>query len=66
MAASTSSTDGDNDLVDSVRERAAELSGSDSTGSMETNDLEEDPGYRVSGELGPVVLFAFCFCRFVF
>lgn len=45
-ANSSSSGDVDSDLVDSVRERVAELSGSDSTSSMDPSDVEEDPGYR--------------------
>lgn len=50
IAASSSSQSGDvdSDLVDSVRERVAELSGSDSTSSMDPSDLDEDPGYRVT------------------
>lgn len=47
-ANSSSSGDVDSDLVDSVRERVAELSGSDSTSSMDPSDIDEDPGYRVS------------------
>lgn len=45
-ANSSSSGDVDSDLVDSVRERVAELSGSDSTSSMDPSDIDEDPGYR--------------------
>ena len=47
-ASSSSSADIESDLVDSVRERVAELSGSDSTSSMDPSDVDEDPGYRVS------------------
>ena len=48
-ASSSSSAEVDSsDLVDSVRERVAELSGSESTSSMDPSDIEEDPGYRVS------------------
>lgn len=47
-ASSSSSGEADSgDLVDSVRERVAELSGSGSTSSMDPNDIDEDPGYRV-------------------
>ena len=47
-ASSSSSGEADSgDLVDSVRERVAELSGSDSTSSMDPSDIDEDPGYRV-------------------
>lgn len=46
-ASSSSSVDVNSDLVDSVRERVAELSGSDSTSSMDPSDVDEDPGYRV-------------------
>lgn len=47
-ANSSSSGEADSgDLVDSVRERVAELSGSDSTSSMDPSDIDEDPGYRV-------------------
>lgn len=45
-ASSSSSADIESDLVDSVRERVAELSGSDSTSSMDPSDVDEDPGYR--------------------
>ena len=50
LAASSSSSGevDSSDLVDSVRERVAELSGSESTSSMDPSDIEEDPGYRVS------------------
>lgn len=49
MAASSSSSGevDSSDLVDSVRDRVAELSGSDSTSSMDPSDIDEDPGYRV-------------------
>ena len=47
-ASSSSSADIESDLVDSVRERVAELSGSDSTSSMDPSDVDEDPGYRAS------------------
>ena len=47
-ASSSSSADIESDLVDSVRERVAELSGSDSTNSMDPSDVDEDPGYRAS------------------
>lgn len=48
-ASSSSSGEVDSgDLVDSVRERVVELSGSESTSSMDPSDIEEDPGYRVS------------------
>ena len=47
-ASSSSSGEADSgDLVDSVRERVAELSGSESTSSMDPSDIDEDPGYRV-------------------
>lgn len=48
LAASSSSSGevDSSDLVDSVRERVAELSGSESTSSMDPSDIEEDPGYR--------------------
>lgn len=46
-ASSPASGDGDSDLIDSVRERVVELSGSDSTSSMDQADVDEDPGYRV-------------------
>lgn len=46
-ASSPGSGDGDSDLIDSVRERVVELSGSDSTSSMDQADVDEDPGYRV-------------------
>lgn len=50
-ASSSSSGEADSgDLVDSVRERVAELSGSDSTSNMDPNDIDEDPGYRVRGK----------------
>lgn len=50
-ASSSSSGEADSgDLVDSVRERVAELSGSDSTSSMDPSDIDEDPGYRVRGK----------------
>lgn len=45
-ASSPGSGDGDSDLIDSVRERVVELSGSDSTSSMDQADVDEDPGYR--------------------
>ncbi|XP_068741274.1 cytosolic carboxypeptidase 1-like [Montipora capricornis] len=45
-AASPGSGDVDSELIDSVRERVTELSGSDSTSSMDPADLDEDPGYR--------------------
>lgn len=46
-ASSSSSGEADGgDLVDSVRERVAELSGSDSASSMDPSDIDEDPGYR--------------------
>ena len=50
LAASSSSSGevDSSDLVDSVRERVAELSGSESASSMDPSDIEEDPGYRVS------------------
>ena len=54
-ASSSSSADIESDLVDSVRERVAELSGSDSTSSMDPSDVDEDPGYRVSN-LQPIVV----------
>ena len=47
-AGSPGSGDVDSELIDSVRERVTELSGSDSTSSMDPADLDEDPGYRVS------------------
>lgn len=46
-ASSPGSGDVDSDLIDSVRERVVELSGSDSTSSMDQADIDEDPGYRV-------------------
>ena len=46
--AASSSSSAESDLVDSVRERVAELSGSDSTSSMDPSDVDEDPGYRAS------------------
>lgn len=50
-ASSSSSGEADGgDLVDSVRERVAELSGSDSASSMDPSDIDEDPGYRVRGK----------------
>ena len=58
-ASSSSSGEADSgDLVDSVRERVAELSGSDSTSSMDPSDIDEDPGYRVRGE-NVILLFSF-------
>lgn len=48
IAASSSSSGGvESGLVGSVRERVADLSGSDSTSSMDPSDIDEDPGYRV-------------------
>ena len=48
IAASSSSSGGvESGLVGSVRERVADLSGSDSASSMDPSDIDEDPGYRV-------------------
>lgn len=48
IAASSSSSGGvESGLVGSVRERVADLSGSDPTSSMDPSDIDEDPGYRV-------------------
>ena len=47
-ASSSSSGELDSDIADSVRERIAELSSSDSTSSVDPSDIVEDPSYRVS------------------
>ena len=52
IAASSSSSSSadliDTDIADSIRERMAELSGSESNSSMDPNDVVEEAGFRVS------------------
>ena len=59
-ASSSSSGELDSDVVEAIREKVAELSGSDSTSSMEPNDIVEDPGYRVNAVIFLVRIMSYC------